>query len=34
MKQNITTIDYEWLTRTTGDPFAEVDKKKFISKKC
>jgi CRISPR-associated protein Cst1 len=24
MKQNIKTIEYKWLTRTTGDPFADV----------
>lgn len=24
MKQNIKTIDYEWLTRPTGDPFADT----------
>jgi CRISPR-associated protein Cst1 len=24
MKQNITTIDYEWLTKPTGDPFADT----------
>ncbi|WP_372776540.1 hypothetical protein [Mangrovibacterium sp.] len=26
MKQNYKTIDYEWLTRPTGDPFADADK--------
>ncbi|HHU34745.1 MAG TPA: type I-B CRISPR-associated protein Cas8b1/Cst1, partial [Bacteroidetes bacterium] len=24
MKQNIKTIDYEWLTKPTGDPFADI----------
>jgi len=24
MKQNFETIDYEWLTRPTGDPFADA----------
>lgn len=24
MKQNITTIEYEWLTKPTGDPFADT----------
>jgi CRISPR-associated protein Cst1 len=24
MKQNFKTIDYEWLTRPTGDPFADA----------
>ncbi|MBN1181312.1 MAG: hypothetical protein JXB49_03425 [Bacteroidales bacterium] len=24
MKQNIKTIDYEWLTKTSGDPFADI----------
>ena len=24
MKQNIKTVDYEWLTRPTGDPFADT----------
>src|SRR6056297_969212 len=24
MKQNISTIDYEWLTKPTGDPFADT----------
>ena len=24
MKETYTTIDYDWLTRPTGDPFADV----------
>lgn len=24
MKQNIKTIDYKWLTKPTGDPFADT----------
>lgn len=24
MKQNFKTINYEWLTRPTGDPFADA----------
>ncbi len=24
MKQNIKTIDYDWLTKPTGDPFADT----------
>jgi CRISPR-associated protein Cst1 len=32
MKENYKTIDYEWLTRPTGDPFADaVYKCKLIS---
>jgi len=32
MKQNLKAIDYEWLTRPTGDPFADVRNKKNIAK--
>lgn len=28
MKETYKTIDYEWLTRPTGDPFADAGKKK------
>jgi len=28
MKQNDKTIDYEWLTRATGDAFADAGLKK------
>jgi hypothetical protein len=24
MKKDFNTIDYEWLTRPTGDPFADI----------
>jgi hypothetical protein len=34
MKQNIKTIDYNWLTKPTGDPFADTGGDVVIKHLC